>query len=300
MEHRRLKPLISVIIPCYKQGQYLREAIESVLLQSYNRFEIIVVDDGSPDNSVEVVKGYSHVRYVRQNNQGVSAARNSGIRESTGDYLVFLDADDRLLPNALEAGLDCLDENPQCVFASGQIKLISPNGAVLSYPDPVCIERDHYLTLLQGNYIWAPAEVIFRRCVFESGFAYDTSRSGSADWDLYLRVSRKFAVCCHDNVVAEYRIHEGSMTTDYARMLKESLAVLHRQWNYVKGNKLYVKAYKLGITGVKESYGKPLIDQIQRRVLSADWKEAVRGASVLFRYWPVGILKYFRLHSGPS
>lgn len=262
-----------------------------------------MVDDGSPDDIdiVEIVNDYSHVCcYVRQPNQGVSAARNAGVRNSKGDHLVFLDADDRLLPNALAAGLGCLDENPKCVFASGQFKLISFDGAVLSYPEQVCIERNHYLSFLQGNYIWTPAGVIFRRWVFESGFAYDTLRSGSADWDLYLRVSRSFAVCCHKAVVAEYRIHEDSMTVDYAGMLKDSLAVLDHQWENVKGNKAYEAAYRLGIRGVQEYYGRPLIDQIQRRVFSAHWKEAVRGASVLFRYYPVGILKCLRLHSGES
>src|SRR5215204_1671374 len=102
-------PLVSVVIPCYKQAHFLGEAIESVLAQSYPNFEIIVVDDGSPDNTSEVAASYPRVRLVRQENQGLSAARNSGLSRSEGEYVVFLDADDRLLPGALQVGLECLE-----------------------------------------------------------------------------------------------------------------------------------------------------------------------------------------------
>src|SRR5215210_2105808 len=95
-------PLVSVIIPCYNQAHFLGEAIESVLGQSYPNFEIVVVDDGSPDDTAEVAARYPEVRYICQDNQGLSAARNTGLGQSEGEYVVFLDADDRLLPEALE------------------------------------------------------------------------------------------------------------------------------------------------------------------------------------------------------
>ncbi len=289
---RTLKHLISVIIPCYKQARYLREAIESVLAQTYPYFEIIVVDDGSPDDTPDIAKGYSGIRYVRQNNQGVSAARNTGISESKGDYLIFLDADDRLLPTALQTGLSCLDDHPEFAFASGHIRLISSDGSPLPSPEQSCIERDHYLTLLQGNYIWTPAAVIFRRSVFEFGFVYDTSFSGSADWDLYLRISRSLAVSCHGNVVAEYRVHGAGMTSDSGLMLKECLAVLRAQWDYVKGKKACEAPYRLGVKGVQEFYGRPLVGQIQSHIRSCEWKEVVRAVSVLLRCYPQALPKY--------
>src|ERR687898_3616338 len=105
-------PLVSVVIPCYNQARFLGEAIESVLAQSYPHFEVIVVDDGSTDNTSEVAASYAGVRYIRQENQGLAGARNAGIRRSRGSYLVFLDADDRLLADALEAGLASLEEHP--------------------------------------------------------------------------------------------------------------------------------------------------------------------------------------------
>src|SRR4029450_1113854 len=98
-------PKVSVVIPCYRQAHFLTEAIASALRQSYSNLEIIVVDDGSPDNTEEVVRRFPGVRYIRQRNQGLAAARNAGVRASTGDFVIFLDADDRLVPGAVTSGM---------------------------------------------------------------------------------------------------------------------------------------------------------------------------------------------------
>jgi glycosyltransferase involved in cell wall biosynthesis len=284
--------LISVIIPCYNQGHFLGEAIESVLFQTHAHFEVTVVDDGSHDSTAEVATRHPDVRYVRQDNQGVSAARNAGARVSKGDYLVFLDADDRLLPNALEAGLKCLDDHPESVFASGFVRLIATDGSSLPDPEQSRIESDYYRTFLQYNYIWTPTAVIFKKGVFESGFAYNLSLSGGADWDLYLCISKKFPVCCHDTVIAEYRIHTESMSHNPALMLRECLAVLRSQWSDVKGNKRYEEAFRVGVKGIQENYGKPLVDDIRRHLEANEWKHAIREMSILMWYYPRGFVKH--------
>jgi glycosyltransferase involved in cell wall biosynthesis len=101
--------LVSVVIPCYNQARFLGEAIESVLSQSYRAFEVVVVDDGSTDNTSEVVARYAGadagVRLIRQENRGLAGARNRGLAEAEGEYVVFLDSDDRLLPDALQVGV---------------------------------------------------------------------------------------------------------------------------------------------------------------------------------------------------
>ena len=124
---------VSVIIPCYKQAGFLSDAIESVLAQTHPYVEIIVVDDGSPDNTSDVALSYPGVRCIRQENQGLSAARNTGIRESTGDFLVFLDADDRLTPSASRRGLHYLRLVPQAVIAVGKHRVISFEGLPIPY-----------------------------------------------------------------------------------------------------------------------------------------------------------------------
>src|SRR6266436_945209 len=182
--------LVSVIIPCYNQAHFLDEAIESVLTQSYPNREIIVVDDVSTDNTAEVARRYSMVSYVYRENAGPSAARNAGVEAGRGKYLVFLDADDRLLPEALEIGVDCLRQHSECAFASGFCRLIVADGSLLGKPEQPRIVQDHYLEFLRRNYIWCPSSVIYQRSIFEIVKGFDTSLGRCEDYDLFLRITK--------------------------------------------------------------------------------------------------------------
>src|SRR5262245_1301539 len=102
-------PVVSVVIPCYNQARYLGEAIASARRQTHPDIEIIVVDDGSTDDTVQVAQGYDGVRVVSQPNKGQGAARNKGLEQATGAYIVFLDSDDRLLLRAFEIAIQCFD-----------------------------------------------------------------------------------------------------------------------------------------------------------------------------------------------
>ena len=184
---------VSVIIPCYKQAGFLTDAIESVLAQTHPHIEVIVVDDGSPDDTSDVASRYPRVRCIRQENQGLSAARNTGIRESEGEFLVFLDADDRLTPSAIERGLHCLRLVPQAVIAVGKHKSISFEGLPIPFGERH-IEKDHYVELLRGNYITCPATVMYRRSVFDHLGGFDTTVNPASDYDLYLRIAQKFPI----------------------------------------------------------------------------------------------------------
>src|SRR5947207_8867439 len=126
--------LVSVIIPCYKQADFLPGALESALAQTHCETEIIVVDDGSPDNVSEVVARYPRVKCVHQQNQGLANARNAGFRASKGEYAVFLDADDRLMRNAVESHLACFAAHPEAGFVVGDIDQISVDGSYLGSP----------------------------------------------------------------------------------------------------------------------------------------------------------------------
>ncbi|MBU1710567.1 MAG: glycosyltransferase, partial [Proteobacteria bacterium] len=108
-----MKPAVSIIIPTYNRSAFLQEAIDSVLAQSYSPYEIIVVDDGSADDTPEVVKAYeSKVRYIRRENSGPAAARNTGIKAARSDYIAFLDDDDRFDKRKLEIQVKAMVDNP--------------------------------------------------------------------------------------------------------------------------------------------------------------------------------------------
>jgi glycosyltransferase involved in cell wall biosynthesis len=289
--------VVSVIIPCYKQAQFLKEAIDSVLVQTYPRFEIIVVDDGSPDNISAILEGYTQVKYIKQANQGAAIARNTGIKNSCGHYLIFLDADDRLLPGAILSGVDFLADNPAHAFVTGQVTIIDTNGIVVDTPAQPTVEKDHYQTLLRSNYIWTPGVVMYRRSVFENQRGFDPTAGGSADYELNIRLARFFAVGCHGKVVLEYRQHQTNMSSNLAYMLKSGVSVRRRQYQYIKDNPALVGALRQGIRTVQQDVGERLINDLlhSKRNGTLLKKKAIRDLMCLCHYYPRGALKFFWL-----
>jgi len=218
---------ISVIIPSYNHGKFLPRAIGSVLNQHYPDTEIVVIDDGSCDDTAEVVKAFPMVRYFFQPNQGLSAARNAGIDRASGLYLVFLDADDWLEKDALQFNMDQLLRHPEAAFVSGGHIKVNPDGKILETVT-ADIQDDHYRHLLEGNYIGMHGTVMYRRWVF-GHFRYDKSLPACEDYDLYLKISRDFPVVHHTQIIASYQIHGHNMSSDTSLMLRWVLAVLDRQ-----------------------------------------------------------------------
>jgi len=278
-------PRVSVIIPCYNQAHFLGEAINSVLDQTCSEFEVIVIDDGSTDRTVEVARQFD-VRCHQQTNQGLAAARNAGLGIAAADYLVFLDADDRLLPTALETGLCSLGGRPDCAFASGHCRLIQADGSPTWTPPQPCVRQDHYHALLRGNYIWSPATVMYRRAPLESMGGFNPAVSPAADYDIYLRLARTFPVHCHGTVVAEYRRHSASMSRDAALMLDCVSEVLRSQWQFVAGDKQGEAAYALGRWCWEELYLKELGTQVRSQLRSGGpWSQATQGMLTMARYY---------------
>jgi glycosyltransferase involved in cell wall biosynthesis len=286
-DRNRVAPLISIIIPCYNQAHFLGEAVESVLAQTYPHYEIIVVDDGSTDATSEVASSYPAVRCVRQRNAGLSAARNAGVKVSHGQFLVFLDADDRLLPDALQSGLNCFQGHPECVFVSGHYRHINADGSAgLQFPQRQ-LKIDPYQTLLQRNYIGMHATVMYRRQIFDIVGGFTTSLQSCEDYDMYLRIVREHSVRRHDRIVAEYRSHEGSMSMDAARMLRGVMAALDAQWFYINEDPEHVRAYRAGIRNNRRSVRFPLHDYLRRSLKAHRWSEAGPLLLKVARYLPV-------------
>jgi glycosyltransferase involved in cell wall biosynthesis len=284
---------ISVVIPCYNQASFLPDAIDSVLKQTYLPSEVIVVDDGSTQDIKQIVDAYPYIRYLRQSNQGLSAARNTGLRQVKGEYLVFLDADDRLLPEAFETALRYFEAHPDCVFVSGRVREIATDGSLLPTPDHPLIELEHYYILLKYCYICTAGAVMFKRDIFDAVGPYNSGLMATGDWDLYLRITKKYAVHNYDDLIAEYRRHGEQMTSDAALMLRECLNVLRSQRRFVKGNQRYEKALDGGIALIQDFYGAPLVQQIRTYISENQWKEALRGFLTLLIYWPAGLRRLF-------
>jgi glycosyltransferase involved in cell wall biosynthesis len=279
--------LVSVIIPCYNQAHFLAQAIESVLLQTYPHFEVIVVDDGSLDNTLEVAARYPGVRIIRQEHQGTAVARNRGARDSKGSYLVFLDSDDRLLPHAFRVGVNHFLEHSECAFVFGNYRGIGPDGSLLSTPLPAAVEKDSYRQLLRSCYLHTPSAAMFRRTIFEQIQNFDDLFAGAEDYDLYLRIAREFPIGGHGEVVAEYRRHDANLSNNKAMMLKASLAVLREHLRAARGNKDWEEACKFGIRSCRRSWGEALVSQIWAGMKTGrEWKRALQDVIVLLQYCP--------------
>lgn len=245
------QPLVSVIIPCYNHGRFLAEAIQSVKSQTHSNVEIIVVDDGSSDNTETVAKSHGGVTYIYQANQGLSAARNTGIRNSKGEFLIFLDADDWLYDGAIAYNLQQLLENREAAFVSGAYDVVSHDKKKIGEKG-VAVNTGHYVELLKSNYIGMHATVMYRRWIFDK-VLYDTTLRTCEDYDLYLKIARDHPVIHHTRKMAAYRMHGSNMSDNSTVMLDQVLLVLKRQKPFFRSDEER-KAYRLGVRHYKFYY----------------------------------------------
>lgn len=247
---------VSVIINTYNDAEYLSEAIESVLAQTARPAEIIVVDDGSDVDPTPKLIPYPQVRLVRQSNSGLAAARNRGLAEARSEYIVFLDADDRLRPTAIEAGLACHARTPDAALVYGGHRCITADGRPLGSErfDPVGSRP--FLDLLRGNVIGMHASVLYRTDLLKEAGGFDSSLRRCEDYDLYLRLSRSHPVGCHPAIITEYRWHERNMSHDIGRMLETVLRVHARHRD--DGDAEVRRAWKEGRHNWRKYYAEEL------------------------------------------
>ena len=289
------QPRVSVVIPCHNGGRFLREAIESVLHQTFQAAEIVVVNDGSTDDTGAVARSFEQVRYIQQRNQGAPAARNAGLRASTGDYLVFLDADDRLQPHALATGVESLAANPEWAFVSGNVRVIAEDGSPRSVKDPSPASGDPYIQLLRSNYIWTPGVVMYRREILRAVNGYVTWAGASADYELNVRIARRFPIGRHSRVILDYRQHQSSMSSDVGYMLKSAVTVRRAERRHACRTAEGRQAWQEGIALVQANYGGRLLKQMKSDLGMAERRgRAVLGVWYVVRYYPSGLIRLAR------
>ena len=194
MKVNRRKPLVSVIIPTYNRGWILAEAIDSVLAQDFKEYELIVVDDGSTDNTREILDTYGQdIVVLRQVNKGVSAARNRGIAEAGGQLVAFLDSDDLWLPRKLSRQVDYFNLNPDTVINQTE-EIWMRNDVRVNpkerhrKPSGMIFERSLGLCLV------SPSAVMIQKTLFDAVGVFDENLPACEDYDLWLRISCRYPV----------------------------------------------------------------------------------------------------------
>lgn len=222
-------PRVSVIIPTYNHARYVGEAIESVLSQSYQDFEIVVVNDGSKDNTVEVIKPYANrIRYFEQENKGSAAARNFGISQARGELLAFLDSDDAWLPLKLERQIAELDHDLKLGFVSSGTYVIDEVGSVITEWRKSNKAKETLKSLKENNFIFNLTVLVKKKC-FEDVGGFDAGLIVSQDYDLWLRLALRYRFKYIDELLAKYRLHTANVSKnvdakfrDYQKMFRKA------------------------------------------------------------------------------
>ncbi|HJX27616.1 MAG TPA: glycosyltransferase family A protein [Thermoanaerobaculia bacterium] len=285
-------PLVSIVIPAYisspKQGEILDETLHTVSRQTCDDYEVIVVDDGSPVDVGAIADRHPATRTLRQANAGCALARNTGIQASRGQYFVFLDADDHLLPPALEAGLRCFAEHPECGFVIGRREEMTFEGEPVPWGIAAMPRETRLYNILLGFdwYIIPPSSAMFRREAVErvGGFR---DPWGADDLDFYLRVAREYPGWCYEEpAVTRYRRYSVSSSRDGERMLRSIRAVYERQWPVVQGDAAAEEAYHRGLALLTEIFRDCLVENVEDRMRSGKWGPALRAALLLARESP--------------
>ncbi|MBM3703351.1 MAG: glycosyltransferase, partial [Actinobacteria bacterium] len=217
-------PKISIVTPSFNQGKFLEETILSILNQNYPNLEYIIIDGGSMDNSVEIIKNYADrlSYWVSERDNGQSDAVNKGFRKATGEIIGWLNSDDTYLSGCLQYVVEAFNRNPDADAIYGNFVYTNENGKILR--KRLVFSKFRYETLLFHDYLGQPA-VFFRREVLDKIGYLDESLKYVMDWDFFLRMNRECEMIHINRFLATYRLHKASKSSDeggerYAQDLK--------------------------------------------------------------------------------
>lgn len=259
-----METMVSIIIPTYNRGHLIERAIDSVLNQTYSSYEIIVIDDGSTDNTGNVIEaiGDDRIRYIAlPENQGVAHARNVGIREARYEYLAFLDSDDEWLPDKLMLQMDKMSKSSAkyglvyCrmggLLRDGSTRFVCPHQ---DYVKEI-LEGDLFRPLLLQNVIGTPAMLVRRECLDQVG-GFKESLKCLEDWELILRIAKKWRIGFVDEILVEVHKSEGSVSTNTAWYLitRCYIVSLYRRELESMGRLDYVKEEILSVAKKNNLY----------------------------------------------
>lgn len=227
-------PLVSVVVPCYNHEKYVKETIESIINQTYKNIELIVIDDGSKDNSVSVIQELADkygFTFIHRPNKGLSATLNEGIRLAKGKYFSAIASDDILMLEKIEKQVEFMESNPEYGMCYGKIVYFE-DSIENTYEYPNSNKQGWVFDdlLKYGCFIPAPS-TFMRKEVFETVGEYDESL-WIEDWDMWLRISQKYQVGYIDEYLAYYRRHDTNISSQSLKMYKAEKQILEKYKDY--------------------------------------------------------------------
>lgn len=247
-------PTVSVIIPTYNRACFLRSAIASVINQTFQDFEIIIVDDGSKDNTQSLVQELEdeRIRYVRhETNRGEAKARNTGVLNSSGEYIAFLDDDDEWFPDKLQRQLNLLQSADSSVGGvyTGYVAIDAVEGRTLRECAPE--KRGNiYKDLAAGNVIGGPSTVLLRMECFKKLGLFDETIPWGLDYDMWIRIAEKYGFECIKEPLVKYYYHEDQISNFTEMRIKGKEALLKKHKIYFSENPIVHSSHLLEIGGL--------------------------------------------------
>lgn len=226
-------PVISVVIPAYNAEKTIRNTIESVLNQTFSDFELIVINDGSTDATLEKVQAIQdpRVRLLSQSNSGAQRSRNKGLAEATGEYIAFLDADDLWTVDKLEAQLSALKANPDAAVAYSWTDFVDSDGQFLRHARQTTLNGDVWSDLIIFNFLESGSNpLVYRHALVDVG-GFDESLPVAQDWDLYLRLAAKYFFVAVPKSQILYRVSTHSISTNVQRMETTCLEIIENSFS---------------------------------------------------------------------
>lgn len=292
------KPRVSVITPTFNRANYLPIAIRSVLAQSYQNFELIVVDDGSTDETPTLMKeflGDPRIRYFQQDNQGQSVARNRGIAEADGEFICFLDSDNAWVDSKLALALDAFEANPQVDIVYGDYMVIDAEGRDLGVNRMKRFSGRITPELIHDNFVSMNTTMTRRRCFDEMG-GFDSNDRLAEDYGLWLRFSTRYSFLYLPEVLGYYRVMENQISSDKDSRLKANERVILEfmesspealgRWERRQGlSRFYIRKGRYELSAGRPMLaGKELVRAVgQNPFWSGPWRLAAKLAITMFR-----------------
>jgi GT2 family glycosyltransferase/SAM-dependent methyltransferase len=289
------------VVTTFNDADFLEDALNSVVRQTRRANEIIVVDDGSDESPEAIVATFPGAILMRKKNGGLSSARNAGLHAARSEFIAFLDADDRLEPNAVAAGLACFATQPKAVMVYGGHRRVDAAGKPVTNNIYHGVGKDPYADLLGGNIVGMHATALYRRDALLTAGGFDEKLKRCEDYDLYLRLARDQLIASHSALVAEYRWHGRNMSRDSAEMLRTVLAIhdghrnqpSSRRVAWRKGRRFWTNWYKRGQQMEWDGSGKSLRSRMRSETLSAA-RRLARGVNSLSNGGLYRLLRRYR------
>lgn len=225
-------PTISVVIPAYNVERTILETVDSVLQQTFSDFELIVIDDGSKDRTVELLQSIKdeRLKVFSYENGGLPVARNRGISRSTGEFITFVDADDLWTPDKLELQLAALQQHPEAGVAYSWTSCIDDQGELLFQYAPSFYEGNVYAQLLIGDFIYSGSNTMIRRQAIESVEGFDPALKSCEDWDCWLRLAAHWPFVVVPKHQILYRRSSGAMSSKVEVMREAALIAMEKAY----------------------------------------------------------------------